>query len=273
MSENKTPFMSVVLPTMQKDLKVLDLLIQELIEQDFIDEIIIIDNSTKGFTHESSKVKVHVPKQNLYINPTWNLGIKLSKNDYIAVLNDDILLPKNLSKQVLDFLIENPNTGLIGLDSSYIICTPQEEMNSYPANSEIVFEKIDNTYKTAYWGSAIFGHRSKFYHIPEKMKLWCGDNYLLLKNIQNNNQSYQIKNCEIKHLGSLTTKKLHPRTKKILKSDICYYANHFDEKYKNHDLYENKFKNLCQAIFSIKNSKDKKHKIITVFGIKLKFKN
>mgnify|MGYP000238320079 CR=1 FL=1 len=48
--------LSIIIPTMQKDLEVLNKLLLELVDDNSIAEIIIIDNSTKGFSYDSEKV-------------------------------------------------------------------------------------------------------------------------------------------------------------------------------------------------------------------------
>lgn len=54
---------SIIIPTMQKDVEILNKLIFELDNSNLVDEILIIDNSTKGFLSNSKKVRVIVPKK------------------------------------------------------------------------------------------------------------------------------------------------------------------------------------------------------------------
>lgn len=260
--------LSIIIPTMQKDIEVLNMLIKELDDDTCVDEIILIDNSTKGFEHNFSKVKVIVPKRNLFVNPSWNLGVKKAKNNYIGILNDDLLLPCNYCKQMLEFILNNKNAGLIGLDSGTIYGMPKEEFNTYPENTEINFSEITDTYLTGQWGSAIFGKKGNFYKIPEKLKIWCGDNYLLFKNIQKGKKNYKVANANIKHLGSLSVDKKSDKINSILKQDIYYYAK-IDEKYKNHHMYQ-KPVSFLQKVFSIKDENDRR--ALRLFGFKIKFK-
>ena len=110
---------SVVIPTLQKKLEILNNLIKMLDSDNFVTEIIVIDNSTKGYIYESNKVKVIVPKENLFVNPSWNLGVKESKEDIVALLNDDITIPENFCKNVVSQM--NEKMGVVGFHRDYII--------------------------------------------------------------------------------------------------------------------------------------------------------
>ena len=89
--------LSIIIPTMQRNTKILDMLVSQLDKNNIIDEIIIIDNSLKGYSFDSSKISVHTPISNMYVNPSWNYGVKLAKSNYIGILNDDLLLPEKFS--------------------------------------------------------------------------------------------------------------------------------------------------------------------------------
>ena len=188
---------SIVIPTLQKDNRVLNLLIDELAESKCVGEIIIIDNSCSGFP-VSEKVRVIVPDKNLYVNPAWNLGVQESKYEFVGILNDDIVFPKNSFEQIYSFLAEN-TIGLLGLDS--IKRSDKTEIIDYPEESEIKFSPVD--VRDNCWGSAIFGRKENFYHIPNDIKIWCGDDYLFKMN--NRLGNYKMHNVGIRHLHSNTS--------------------------------------------------------------------
>src|SRR5574344_985842 len=136
--------LSIIIPTMQKDLEVFNKLLAQLNEDSCVGEILVIDNSCKGFKTDLSKVVVHVQKENLFVNPAWNLGIKLSSDKYrfCGILNDDIIFPKNMFKAVLDFLEKSDNcVGLAGIDCA--TNTPKEQFDTYPEDTDIQFVKAD----------------------------------------------------------------------------------------------------------------------------------
>lgn len=97
---------SIVIPTLQKDTKILKMLLDELSQDQTVGEIILIDNSLQGFEYNSDKLRIIIPNENLFVNPSWNLGVEKAKFDYIGILNDDILLPKNLVSDVYSFYKE-----------------------------------------------------------------------------------------------------------------------------------------------------------------------
>ncbi len=188
---------SFVIPTLQRDNKVLNLLIEELAVSKYTGEIIVIDNSRKGFP-ASDKVRVIIPEENLYVNPAWNLGVRESRYEFVGILNDDIIFPKNSFEQIHDFLLKN-QFGLLGLDS--IKRCGKSEVLNYPEDGEVKFSPVD--VRDNCWGSAIFGRKEKFCHIPSDIKIWCGDDYLFKMN--NGFGNYKMYNVDIKHLHSNTS--------------------------------------------------------------------
>ena len=161
---------SIVIPTLQKDTKILKMLLDELSQDQTVGEIILIDNSLQGFEYNSDKLRIIIPNENLFVNPSWNLGVEKAKFDYIGILNDDILLPKNLVSDVFSFL-QGENIGLVGIDKKSIFGYKPEEIKDYPQNSEIKYLPIKNDLYIGYWGVAIFGKKSNFSEIPQEMKI------------------------------------------------------------------------------------------------------
>ena len=255
---------SAIIPTMQKNVNLLNILIDSIADSNLVGEIIVIDNSGKGYFHSSPKVRVLIQSENIYVNPAWNLGIKESNFDYFMLLNDDIYLANWQIEEVYNFITITKNCGLVGVESS---TSMQEIMDDtllkIPATTKVKFRKIKNIRQNddIYWGVAIFGKRENYYEIPIEMKVYCGDDYLIYKNIQNRKQNYSIYNTKIFHVGSLTSD--NPILDTIKSSDISFYRQ-LDI---NFIKYETKNKPL-EWIFSIKNSSDKKYKIVTLCGTK-----
>lgn len=256
---------SIIIPTMQKDVEILNKLIFELDNSNLVDEILIIDNSTKGFLSNSKKVRVIVPKKNLFVNPAWNLGVREAKNKIVGIFNDDILLPLNFIEEVNNFIQKTPDFGIIGLDSNYIRNYEKKDFETYPNNSKLTFKLFDKTIYTEYFGSAFFIKKENYFQIPKNIKVWCGDNYLLKKNIDNNKICYEIKNVEIKHLKSMTVG--NKKFEKICEKDVYNYAK-INPEFKKHSHYKGKRKTFLKTLFSLRN--ENKHKVLTITGIKIK---
>ena len=269
--------LSIIIPTLQKEIRILNKLIEELSEDSFVDDIILIDNSRLGYSFNSSKLRVIIPEKNLYVNSSWNLGIQESKNEFFGILNDDLILPTNFCAQVLKFL-ENNECGLIGLDKDVLESSKNiEKFKNYPQNSDVYFAKMNDNFNTGYWGAAIFGNKKNYYPIPEKLKIYCGDNFLY-KAVRDKG-NYKVTNCKILHYGSLSSNL--KEFSDILKEDIIIYSK-MDSEYEKfiniiinrqkRGVEKNKFKKFCNSIFSIKNEETNRHKVIRFLGIKMKFK-
>lgn len=256
---------SIIIPTMQKDVEILNKLIFELDNSSLVDEILIIDNSTKGFLSNSKKVRVIVPKENLFVNPAWNLGVREAKNEIVGIFNDDILLPLNFIEEVNNFIQKTPDFGIIGLDSNYMRNYEKKDFETYPNNSKLTFRPFKKTIYTEYFGSAFFIKKENYYEIPKNIKVWCGDNYLLKKNLDNNKTNYEIIGAEIKHLKSMTVG--NKKFEKICEKDVYNYAK-INPEFKKHSHYKGKRKTFLKTLFSLRN--ENKHKVLTITGIKIK---
>lgn len=256
---------SIVIPTMQKNVKVLSMLLDELISNKYVGEIIIIDNSLLGIKYKSDKLKVITPKKNLYVNPAWNIGVEKAKYEFVGILNDDLIFPKKFLGTVYEFLKKQSNIGYIGLDT--IPKTNDENFLDYPKDTELVFNNIDT--RPLCWGSAFFFKKSIYTKIPEKLKVWYGDDFLFNKSLDNGLKNYSTSNSKIIHLHSFTSDR--KEFDKIKHQDQLYYKK-INPKYNSIKTPQY---TLLQKIFSIKNSYSdgKKHKVITILGIKISIKN
>ena len=252
---------SIIIPTLLKDTEVLNKLLYQLNECNSVGEIIVIDNSCSSFKSEYSKVKVHIPKDNLFVNPAWNLGIKLSSAEYkyFGILNDDIIFQKNLFDQVLEFLeSSSDNTGLVGIDCT--INTPKALFNTYPEDT--VVNIVETQKLEGFFGSAFFGYKKNYFEIPNEMKIFYGDHFLFTRNIQAGHNNYKITNVGVKHLESLSSHS-SPVFAKIFRKDrkICI----------KHNGVEHQHLNLWQRIFSVTNYHN--YYVFCLLGLKMKFKN
>jgi hypothetical protein len=74
---------SVLIPTVQKNVKVFYKLLELLKTDDAVGEILIINNALKEFPDfvGHKKIKIYTPSENLYVNYAWNLGVMLLENE------------------------------------------------------------------------------------------------------------------------------------------------------------------------------------------------
>ena len=162
---------SIIIPTLWKP-KTFPKLLERLQYESRIDEIIIIDNAPKNSPniHLGAKVQRLEQDNNIFVNPAWNLGVKMASNELICICNDDIFFNIN---PLLEFVINNSNLmGCFGINPE-----------SY--NNPLNFPKI-NPGQDAHrgWGCLIFFKKSSYIPIPSNLKIWYGDNWII-DNIKN----------------------------------------------------------------------------------------
>lgn len=155
---------TVVIPTMWKS-DLLYLALEQYINSLWISEIILIDNEHNLINQKkikNKKIKIISKKENLFVNPSWNIGCELSNNDNIIFINDDIFI-SDINKLIK--VINNSNFDLVGLDL--------QNSNKY---EEIKITEISNKTKRPYgFGCCFFIKKEKFKEIPNEIKIWYGD--------------------------------------------------------------------------------------------------
>ena len=160
---------SVIIPTLWKSNRT-EQLIRDLNECDFVDEIIIIDNTnTDEWDRTYRKIRTVSKGENIYVNPAWNWGIELAKNECIALLNDDINFDPNIfgiiDKNVLDTF------GIIGMGEGNYKTPIDEERGPYLD----VWQPGVNDWG---WGCFIIFDKKNWIDIPDNIKIWYGDNFI-----------------------------------------------------------------------------------------------
>ena len=160
-SRNK---ISVIIPTMYKSSLLKDL-IKILNESDRVHEIILIDNANKkGAEFASlSKVKVLNQANNIYVNPSWNLGISNAESDCILICNDDLIFDTEILKKIPILL--KRNIGLIGV-------------SLHNAHSKSTLRVRIAKMRYDGYGTLMFLHKKNYKIIPDDLLVWSGDDYL-----------------------------------------------------------------------------------------------
>lgn len=190
---------TVIIPTLQKNKEILVKLIQSLDTDDSVNEIILIDNSLQGFEPISKKLEVVTPKENLYVNPSWNLGVEKAKNEIIGLLNDDIIIPQNFCKDVADQM--NSKMGIIGMNGNHIEELP--EKFEIPPRENITLESA--SYMDYYYGITMFFYKDNYCKIPDGMNIVYGDSWIFTNCKKTKKQNQRICGCTIYHHGSLSS--------------------------------------------------------------------
>ena len=145
--------------------------LNNLVSHQLVNEIIIIDNKHQSNPYwdvlKHKKVKNLIQSSNINVNPSWNLGKKVAKNELLCFLNDDIIFDTN----VFDFLLHKLkcDVGIIGIDLT--------SQNKQFALKE-VFERPFG------FGCLFFMHKDNYFNIPDKLLMFYGDDYLFEMNIR-----------------------------------------------------------------------------------------
>lgn len=181
---------SVVVPTMWRFSPFLDF-IQQLVELSVIQEVIVINNnidstpSHKVLSHD--KVRLLSFQQNIFVNPAWNLGVKLSHSDKICIINDDVIVDLKLFFVMDKFL--NKDVGLVGL------CPGRPEFNQPPITNGIVRILPWQGEHTFGFGSLFFIDKANWNDIPNGLNIYYGDNWAFDTQIRMRRPNCIITNC------------------------------------------------------------------------------
>lgn len=160
---------TIIIPTLWKSNRTLKL-IDDLKQCEFVDEIIIIDNKSDRVEDKTEgKVRLVSFGENIYVNPAWNKGIELAKNDCIALCNDDI----NFNPNIFGAITENVLTysGIIGMGEGNYKDPIDEERGPYID----MWKPGVNDWG---WGCLILLKKSHWLRIPDEIKIWYGDNII-----------------------------------------------------------------------------------------------
>lgn len=180
---------SVIIPTLWKSDKI-EQLVQSLIDCEQVEEVLIIDNNPEANRIKTQrKVFVIQSKINVFVNKAWNIGVKLAKNDNVAILNDDILIDTNVFSFLEDKLVD---CGIVGM------CW--ENYNLKQSINMVLTDVVDRPYG---YGCAMFIHKSNYVEIPLELKIANGDDYLIKFA---NGKAKKLLGCKIESEISTTTR-------------------------------------------------------------------
>jgi SAM-dependent methyltransferase len=186
-----------------------------------VNAIIIIDNdpAARPFLPHTvkQKLKLACHGKNIFVNPAWNLGFSLSTAPVLAIINDDIRVDLSMIKMMAEFDWVNNHVDIIGVD------VESEHKTTTLRKIEVTKEKpLGLQYHS--FGACMFMPRECYRIIPDDVKIWYGDDYLVHahKNI------YLLGSPLI--AGNMsTTLQSFPKdseVRRVLRSDIEYATKH-----------------------------------------------
>ena len=160
----ETTLFSIVIPTQWnlKNINDFEYFLNTIDKSKYVGEIILIDNDNKNIKIDLSKykkIKHIINNENIFVNPSWNLGYSLHNYEYKLILaNDDLKIKDNID--IIFELLNKTEFEIVGLG-----------YNENIKNSNI--EYIEKFPRSSY-GSFLYVKNYKY--IPEHLKIWSGDN-------------------------------------------------------------------------------------------------
>jgi hypothetical protein len=105
----------LVIPTMWKCPSFYNEMLEKYSTNGNIKNVIIINNNKSGVPEDlflNHKIKIISPNENIFVGPSWNLGVELSNSELVGIVNDDLIIDNS----VFDFVstLEFNNIDIIG---------------------------------------------------------------------------------------------------------------------------------------------------------------
>jgi len=118
MQNNKIAPITIVIPTAGRVKNITTKLIHSI--QDYVDQIILFDNKRQFNKKDFAENVLVIRKNDLAVNPAWQKGVEMARNDTVVLMNDDILFNHNegeLFEEII-FELSNNQWSVVGADNS-----------------------------------------------------------------------------------------------------------------------------------------------------------
>lgn len=166
--------MTFVIPTLQRSAALLPLL-RQLDDHPLVAEVVLIDNASLPLSERYRGVRRIDPGENLYVNPSWNLGVAESTTDMVALCNDDVLFTPSLIDAAARAL--RLPVGLVGPSN---VCFKGIWGPGGKARFRPTYRRPSG------FGTLMFLRRDSYIEIPSSMKIWFGDDWLFYQQRRRN---------------------------------------------------------------------------------------
>lgn len=154
---------TIIIPTMWFQNQLLRPMLDEYNNCDLVKEILIINNNGKIPFILPSKVRVLNNGVNLFVNSSWNLGVRESLMGNIIIANDDIYIEGiyDVLRRVANVLEEFKTNTVVYID----------------------FNKKHKDHFIPYGFGVFMGmHKASYVPVPNDFKVWYGDNFQYFAN-------------------------------------------------------------------------------------------
>lgn len=180
-------------------------------------ELIIIDNTNSDFSDPDPRITVIKFKENIFVNPAWNIGVALATSPFICLLNDDISLNTNCLLNSLDSIIAtDPDFGMIGLyKPNFLLSDANQDQDQ--------LEMIELQSRPFGFGQMMLMKKANYQPIPPELKIFYGDDLLWeINNTLHNRRGYWLKGLKTPGTISATSKSFNGD---YIKSEGIIYQN------------------------------------------------
>lgn len=165
-------------------------------------EIILIDNGSTDRYYKLVKkyrrlnINYIRKETNEGVNSAWNDGIRLSSTPYVSVLNNDLILNKYFFQKIIEAM-KHPKVGIVvpalakkkgGVDRSKDVPLVLKALNKREGWAFTIRKEVTD----------------KLNPIPEKLKTYCGDDYLFYHTRLLGYKTVRMVNNFVYHYGGAT---------------------------------------------------------------------
>ncbi|WP_083882723.1 glycosyltransferase family 2 protein [Brevibacterium senegalense] len=155
---------SVIIPTLQRAAE-LEPLVKLCSGHPLVSEILVINNAPQPISFAYPKLRVLDQRENIYVNPAWNLGAVKARSQLLAILNDDVSFDAELF-DIAALQLSRKWVGIVGIDGAYLN-RPRLEA---PKVRLATYEHV-----TLGFGMAMFMRHDDYVPIPSSLRIWGGD--------------------------------------------------------------------------------------------------
>ncbi|MDD4938380.1 MAG: glycosyltransferase family 2 protein [Candidatus Shapirobacteria bacterium] len=252
--------LTIIIVTYNSEKELLKLIQSLKLIENIVSKIIIIDNNSKRFDKNiqkyNQKIKIIENHKNLGFAKAVNQGIKITKTNFILLLNPDTYLIDNSITKSFNLIKKNSNIGVVGGKIKYPNNVPYLTANSKPTFLIGIFEfttlkKIfpNNKFTKQFWveknkkikkpmeTSSLCGAYLIFRKKINKQLNLFNENYFMYMEdidfgIKNNKSGYKVifdPNSQIIHIGGASShNKYHTSLNHWYKSRKIFFKKHLN---------------------------------------------
>lgn len=253
---------TVVIPTMWR-FALFPKFLEDLIDNIYIDQVIIInnDNTRTPVLPTSEKITLIDKGKNLKVNPSWNLAVRMSRNEDICIINDDIIYDLRIFKYLSKS--DQNQFGAAGL------VYDGGRLDSEIEKGIINLQLMDFYLGWYGFGQLMYVKKSQWINIPHELLFGYGDDWIIHSNIQRSLLVYNIYGC-LSITKASTTMVIVLDPKKVQQQEREYFQEYLNlliiSNYDHASQIKNNLKNQMKTEYGTILGKLTDSKSIAIYG-------